>query len=109
MFFIHVWKWWNKITKPDSKKWFYSLGRYTDNVAYVRIGNELSHPIEVIKGLKKGCSISPILFNIYLKKTLDRWKNSCLGMGVPIEENEFLFSFNYVEDQVIIPQDADDL
>ena len=41
---------------------------YTDNVAYSKIGNELSDPIEVTKGLRQGCSISPILFNMYLEK-----------------------------------------
>ena len=40
----------------------------TDNVAYVKIGNELSDPIEFTKGLRQGCSLSQILFNIYLEK-----------------------------------------
>ena len=30
-------------------------------------------------------------------------------MGGPIEENKFLFSLNYADDQVIITQDAEDL
>ena len=30
-------------------------------------------------------------------------------MGVPIEENKFLFSLNYTDDQVVITHDADDL
>ena len=30
-------------------------------------------------------------------------------MGVPIEENKFLFSLNYADDQVIIAQDAEAL
>ena len=44
---------------------------YTDNVAYVEIENELSDPIEVTKSLRRGCSLSPILFNIYVEKSLD--------------------------------------
>ena len=82
---------------------------YTENVAYAKIGNELSDPIEVTKGLRQGRSLSTILFNIYLEKTLDYWKKSCQELGVPIEENKCLFSFNYVDDQVIRAQDSDDL
>ena len=29
-------------------------------------------------------------------------------MGVPIDENKFLFSLNYADGQVIIAQDTDD-
>ena len=65
---------------------------YTDNVAYVKIGNELSDTIEVTKGFRQGCSFPQILFNIYLEKTLHHWKKSYQGMGVPIKENKCLFS-----------------
>ena len=43
---------------------------YTDNVSYAKIDNELSVPIQVTKGLMQVCSLSPILFNIYLEKKL---------------------------------------
>ena len=69
----------------------------------------MSDPIQVTRGLRQGCNLSTILFNIYLEKTLDHWNKSCEGMEVPIEENKFLFSLNYADDQVIIAQDAEDL
>ena len=47
--------------------------------------------------------------NIYLEKNLNHWKKSCQETGVPIEENRFLFSLNYADDQVIRAKDADDL
>ena len=34
----------------------------------VKTGNGLLDPIEVTKGLKRSCSLFPILFNIYLEK-----------------------------------------
>ena len=42
---------------------------YTDDVAYIKIGNGLSDPIEVTKGFRHGCSLSPILF-IFIWKNL---------------------------------------
>ena len=64
----------------DRDKWNNIKRVLTVNVAYVKIGNELSDPIEVTKGLRQGCSLSPVLFNIYLEETLDHWKKSCQGM-----------------------------
>ena len=69
----------------------------------------MSDPIQVTKGLRQGRSLSPILFNICLEKTLDHWRESCEGIGVSVEENKFLFSLNYADDQIIIAQDAEDL
>jgi Reverse transcriptase (RNA-dependent DNA polymerase). len=74
---------------------------YTDNIEYVKIGNDT---IEVTKGLIQGCSLSPIVFNIYLEKKL--WN---IGRTTTKEENKCLFSLNYADDKVIIAQDADDL
>ena len=59
---------------------------YIDNVAYIRIGKELLEPIKVIKGLRQGFNLSPILFNIHLEKIVVHWKKHCQGMGLPIEE-----------------------
>jgi len=37
------------------------------------------------------------------------WKKSCQAMGVPLDENRCLLPLNYVDNQVIIVQDTDDL
>ena len=72
---------------------------YTDNVAYVKVGNEISGSIEVTEGLRHCCSLSPILLIIYLEqKTLDHWKNSCQRMGLTIEENKCQCTLKYADE-----------
>ena len=41
------------------------------NTAQVKIGNTLSHPFNITKGLRQGCCISPTLFKIYIRKALE--------------------------------------
>lgn len=81
---------------------------YQDNISYVKQGRNLSGPIHTTKGLRQGCSLSPMLFNIYIEIALRRWKRSCQGMGIPID-NAYLFNLNFADDQAILAQDAYDM
>jgi len=44
------------------------------NTVQVKIGNILSHPFNITKGLSQGRCISPTLFKIYIRKALEEWK-----------------------------------
>ncbi|XP_030761520.1 uncharacterized protein LOC115886487 [Sitophilus oryzae] len=57
------------------------------------------------KGLRQGCPLSPLLFNLYLEVVLRDWKNRCGGMGVPVGD-DCLVTLNFADDQVVIAQDA---
>jgi hypothetical protein len=41
------------------------------NTNQVKIGNKLSQPFDITKGLGQGCCISPTLFKIYIRKALE--------------------------------------
>lgn len=81
---------------------------YENNIAYVKQGRSLSEPIRTTKGLRQGCSLSPLLFNIYVEVILRKWKQSCQGMGLPINDTH-LFTLSFADDQVIVAQDSFDL
>ena len=81
---------------------------YKDNKAYVRVGNKLSEVIYPTKGLRQGCSLSPLLFNIYLEVALQQWRRSCGRMGITIGE-DCLFNIQFADDQAVIAQDSYDL
>jgi hypothetical protein len=81
---------------------------YDNHIAYVRHGNTLSQPIVPTKGLRQGCSLSPVLFNIYIERVLEVWKRNCQGMGIPVNDR-YLFTLNFADDQMVIAQDQFDL
>jgi len=78
------------------------------NTAEVKIGNTLSHPFNITKGLRQGCFISPTPFKIYVRKALEEWKPKCHGMGVPLE-NITLYTLQFADDQVVLAGDKEDL
>lgn len=81
---------------------------YSDNIAYVKQGLLQSEPFQTTKGLRQGCSMSPILFNIYVETALKNWKRSCEGMGIPVDDST-LFTLSFADDQAIIAQDSYDM
>jgi len=78
------------------------------NTAEVKIGNVLSHPFNITKGLRQGCCISPTLFKIYIRKALEDVKRKCSRMGIPLE-NTTLYTLQFVDDQVVLAGDKEDL
>jgi len=74
------------------------------NTAQVKTGNTLSYPLNITKGLRQGCCISPTLFKIYIRKALEEWKRKCHRMGVPLE-NITLYTLQFADNQVVLAGD----
>jgi len=78
------------------------------NTSQVKIGNILSYPFNITKGLRQGCCISPTLFKIYIRKALEEYKLKCSGMVIPLE-NTTLCTLQFVDDKVVLAGDKEDL
>ena len=48
---------------------------YLSSKAYVRVDGQLSEPISIKKGVRQGCPLSPILFNLFLNDIFNKWEN----------------------------------
>lgn len=56
--------------------------------AQVRVGGKLSDTIFVRNGLRQGCTMSPVLFNLFFTAVMRMWREECLGddgCGIAIE------------------------
>ena len=73
----------------------------------MKIGNKLSHPFNITKGLRHGCCIFPTLFKIYIRKALEEWKRKCYGVGVLLE-NTTLYTLQFADDQEVLAGDKED-
>jgi hypothetical protein len=66
---IPILKLWEVLGESDiNNTLIKALQNLYGNTAQVKIGNKLSHPFNITKGLRQGCCISPTLFKIYRRK-----------------------------------------
>lgn len=80
---------------------------YGNNRAYVRVENELTDPFQVEKGVRQGCILSPLLFNIYgewvMRRALEDWTG-----GVTLGGKKFN-NLRYADDTTAIAASEEEL
>jgi len=74
----------------------------------IKIGKQLSSAFYLTKGLRKGCSLSPTLFKIYIQNALENWQKKCAKMGLEIQDTT-IYTMLFADDQLLIAQDYEDL
>lgn len=96
--------------KNVKEKWINLVKRlYVKDCARIKIGNKITNTIQISKGLKQGCCLSPLLFNIYVDAALENWNRKCAGMGIKIGDKNTLHSLLYADDQIVFAQDEEDM
>lgn len=80
---------------------------YFNQVASVRIGGELSDEMEIQRGVRQGCILSPLLFNLYSEEIIQKaLKETSIGIkvnGAPIN------NIRYADDTLIIAESIEEL
>lgn len=80
---------------------------YYNQKANIRIEQETTEEIEIKKGVRQGCILSPILFNLYSEDIINRaLSEQDIGIkinGIPIN------NLRYADDTVVIAETPEDL
>jgi len=71
---------------------------YKTSKARVSLNNKLSDEFEIFRGVRQGCPLSPILFNIFINSILD----GCSNHGVQIGENSTCCGGLFADDIVLM-------
>ena len=64
------------------KSWRVISNWYVSSVSMVRIGTTLSHPIPILRGVKQGSVLSPLLFIIVVDGLLQNLRNENAGLSI---------------------------
>jgi len=78
-----------------------------EQTAKIKIGNSLSDEIAVRKGVRQGCILSPLLFNLYSKEIFGK---ALTGLSDGIKTNgQAINNIRYADDAVIIANNNEEL
>jgi len=81
---------------------------YTQNKILIKFNNKLSKPVEINKGVRQDCPLSPTLFNIYLDDIITKWQKQDIT-GIKLSKNQQLSTLLFADDQVVIADTEDNL
>ena len=101
---------WNKLHSlgiSNNCKFMTALkGLYHNVQSSVKIHGKLTEWFTITTGLKQGCILSPILFNLYINDLVNQLKCSC--QGIPIA-GENVCVLMYADDLVLLARNERDL
>ena len=79
---------------------------YFNQKAHVRFGNEVTEDFEVRRGVRQGCILSPVLFNLYSEVIIREALGTIPNHGVKFN-GQVVGNIRYADDTVITAEDEE--
>ena len=64
--------------------------------------------MHINKGVRQGCGLSPVLFNIYINKIIQEFKTA-IKKGIQLTNRKLVNTILYADDQILMATSEDDL
>ena len=81
---------------------------YQANLISIKTGDKLSEWKEINSGVRQGCGLSPLLFNIYMNAMIQDFRENRHG-SIPINRHLKLDTIIFADDLVLLATSEDDL
>ena len=67
-----------------------------------------TEPIHIHKGVRQGCDLSPVLFNIYMNKIIQELE-TVIKKGIQLNNRKLVNTILYADDHILMATSEDDL
>jgi len=81
---------------------------YRNTKFRIKFNDGISEPIHINKGVRQGCGLSPVLFNIYINKIIQEFK-IVIKTVIQLNNRKLVNTVLYADDQILIATSEDDL
>ena len=81
---------------------------YRNTKVRIRFKDGISEHIHINKGVRQGCGLSPVLFNIYINKIIQEFK-TVMKKGIQLNNRKLVNTILYADDQILIATSEDEL
>jgi len=81
---------------------------YRKTMIRIKFNGGIFELIYINKGVRQGCSLSPVLFNIYINKIIQELK-TVIKKGLQLNNRKLVNTILYADNQILMATSEDDL
>jgi len=74
---------------------------YRNTKIRIKFNDGISYPIHINKGVRQGCGLSPVFFNIYINKIIQKFK-TVIRKGIQLNNRKLVNSILCADDQILM-------
>ena len=74
---------------------------YRNTKVRIKFNGGISEPMHINKGVRQGCGLSPVLFNVRFNEILKEFKRA-MKKSIQLNNRKFVNTILYADDQILM-------